>query len=577
MRITVLVFLLLHFALTPFAQEREPAFKMNSRLGRGINMGNAFEAPSEAEWGNPWKPEYFEIISELGFSHVRIPIRWEPANRSLATTPYTISPIFLERVKEVIDTALKNRLHVIINMHHHDALIADPQGQKERFLSQWEQISEYFRSYPDSLLFEILNEPNGNLTTGLWNQFLLDALGQIRKNNPTRTVLIGTAEWGGIGGLNSLKLPDDNNIIATVHYYNPFEFTHQGTDWSSSNMDIWLGTKWNDTEAERHSIVNDFKAVKTFSELNKVPVYVGEFGSYNKADMESREKWTTYLARYLDLEGYAWAYWEFSAGFGIYNPATKELSMPLVNALLHNTIPPPTQIEAQPIYTSNFETSYDGWNLYLQSTAAGSMSKADNKLSVKIIREGSESWHVQLVKLGIPLEKGKMYRMTFKASSTTNKPVSAYIGRNHEPWSAYSSYLSFITSTSEETFNLTFTMNEADDLDARIVFDLGMSAETVTISDIKLEVLSIVTSGIEKKPSNDNFLFYPNPVKHTLNIYNPENFANLEIINISGVKIMSINLHKGVNRIHVGNFAKGVYILKWDAGHATQTVKIMKE
>ena len=29
------------------------AFEMNQRLGRGINMGNAFEAPTETEWGNP--------------------------------------------------------------------------------------------------------------------------------------------------------------------------------------------------------------------------------------------------------------------------------------------------------------------------------------------------------------------------------------------------------------------------------------------------------------------------------------------------------------------------------------------
>ena len=37
-------------------QQREAAFELNTRLGRGINMGNAFEAPTETEWGNPWKP-----------------------------------------------------------------------------------------------------------------------------------------------------------------------------------------------------------------------------------------------------------------------------------------------------------------------------------------------------------------------------------------------------------------------------------------------------------------------------------------------------------------------------------------
>src|SRR5690606_14670209 len=52
----VLVVLLLFTgsALVLPAQNRLPAFEMNERLGRGINIGNTFEAPTETEWGNPW-------------------------------------------------------------------------------------------------------------------------------------------------------------------------------------------------------------------------------------------------------------------------------------------------------------------------------------------------------------------------------------------------------------------------------------------------------------------------------------------------------------------------------------------
>ena len=31
--------------------------ELNQKLGRGINMGNMFEAPSETEWGNPFKDD----------------------------------------------------------------------------------------------------------------------------------------------------------------------------------------------------------------------------------------------------------------------------------------------------------------------------------------------------------------------------------------------------------------------------------------------------------------------------------------------------------------------------------------
>jgi endoglucanase len=75
MKKTVLTLLTLFFVTYNYAQETTPAFEMNARLGRGINMGNAFEAPTETAWSNPWRPEYFGIMSELGFSHVRIPIQ----------------------------------------------------------------------------------------------------------------------------------------------------------------------------------------------------------------------------------------------------------------------------------------------------------------------------------------------------------------------------------------------------------------------------------------------------------------------------------------------------------------------
>ena len=87
-------------------------------------MGNCFEAPTENAWGNPWNPEYFKIMSELGFDHVRLPVRWETDERSIPTAPYTINPLFLERIQQVVDTALKYKLHIIVNMHHHDSLYA---------------------------------------------------------------------------------------------------------------------------------------------------------------------------------------------------------------------------------------------------------------------------------------------------------------------------------------------------------------------------------------------------------------------------------------------------------------------
>jgi endoglucanase len=294
----ILVLTFLFASLSALAQNRQPAFEMNARLGRGINMGNSFEAPTETEWGNQWKPEYFKIISQLGFKHVRLPVRWEPVERSLASAPYTLTPAFLDRIQQVVDTALKYNLHIIVNMHHHEALYENPSAQKERFLSQWSQIADRFKNYPDKLLFEVLNEPHGNITPEIWNEYFAAALVEIRKTNPNRIVLLGVADYGGLGSIGKLDLPEDEYIILSPHYYNPFNFTHQGAEWVDG-ADAWMGTKWNDTEVDRETIASEFSFAQQFSAANHIPIHVGEFGAYSKADIESRERWTTFLARWF--------------------------------------------------------------------------------------------------------------------------------------------------------------------------------------------------------------------------------------------------------------------------------------
>lgn len=295
------------------------ASEINKRLGRGINIGNTYEAMQS--WQSPFNPTDMKRIADLGFNHVRIPIRWERDDRSSSTVPYTIRADFLETIEDVVDEALKNKLHVIINMHHHDKLFDNPTVEKPRFISQWEQISDYFKSYPDSLLFEILNEPNNKLTPELWNDYSLEALSTIRKTNPERTVLLGTAEWGGVGGLNLLRIPNDEHIILTIHYYNPFQFTHQGASWSEGS-DAWLGTEWLDTEIEREAVADDFKIALKMATEKSIPIHIGEFGAYSMADMDSRVRWTRFLSRWFEEQGFSWAYWEWNSGFGIFDPKT---------------------------------------------------------------------------------------------------------------------------------------------------------------------------------------------------------------------------------------------------------------
>lgn len=558
-----------------FSQNRVPAFEMNERLGRGINMGNTFEAPSESEWGNPWKPEYFEIIADLGFNHVRLPVRWEPAARSMAAPPYTINPDFLGRIQEVVDKAIQHDLHIIVNMHHHDALFEDPAGQKERFISQWSQIAEYFKEYPDLLLFEVLNEPHGNVTPQLWNEFFSDALTEIRKTNPTRVVIMGVAEFGGLGGLSQLVVPDDEYIIVSPHYYNPFNFTHQGAEWVGPQADEWLGTEWLDTEADRETVATEFSYALQFSENNKVPIHVGEFGAYSTADIASRERWTTFLARWFEEQGMSWAYWEFSAGFGIYNPATKQLVTPLVNALQHNEMPEPTPIFAVPVYHSNFTSGNDGWTLSTQGGASGTASTSNGILNVALTTPGTEGWHIQLVKGGINLEKDKLYRVSFKAQAIADRSATFYVGKASDPWNAYSGYSGLSIGMTLSTYSYTFTMTSPSDPAARIVFDLGTSATGISVTDIKVDELRFVVTNVEESLAQ-KVQAYPNPVIDNLYSDVLSRFRKAVILDTKGSVLTEFTLTPSTEYLDLSDVPEGYYIVKLSGTPGQVHMRIVK-
>jgi endoglucanase len=316
-------------SITPFPS----AEVMNARIGSGVNLGNALDAEKyEGYWGVTLKAEYFKWIADSGFNSVRIPVRWSA--HALTEAPYTIDSIFMKRVVWAVDQALQNKLHVILDMHHYAEIMADPAAEKTRFLALWKQIAIRFADYPPDLMLEVLNEPNTKIDAETWNAYLALAIDTIRKVDSNRTLVVGTANWGGLSGLNQLRLPPDTNLIVTVHYYDPHAFTHQGADFESGSA-ASLGTKWRATPAERAQIDQDVMKIKNWSLENKRPIFLGEFGTYYKVDSLSRALYTEYLATQFTQSGFSWAIWNFSSDFGIMNDTTEKWRTYLTQALLH--------------------------------------------------------------------------------------------------------------------------------------------------------------------------------------------------------------------------------------------------
>ncbi|MCB2209801.1 glycoside hydrolase family 5 protein [bacterium] len=298
---------------------------------RGVNFGNALDAPAPGAWGVTLTRELVLAVRDAGFNAIRLPVRF-----SAHTGPapeYTLDPDFLATVDEVIGWVLDAGLTVLLDLHHFEALNQNPAAERDHFLSIWDQLARHYQSQPEQLYFELLNEPSGELDADTWNVLLRDALAVVRQSNPDRVVLVSTAAFAAVDALDQLSLPRDTRLAATFHYYEPFEFTHQGANWVSGSS-AWLGTTWDGTAEEEDAISSAFDQARAWSTAQNVPLVLGEFGAIEQADHDSRVRWTAAVARAAKRTGMAWFHWDLCTDFGIYDCDAGVWDPDLLSALL---------------------------------------------------------------------------------------------------------------------------------------------------------------------------------------------------------------------------------------------------
>jgi endoglucanase len=315
------------------------AAAMQKALGRGVNFGNMLEAPTEGAWGISVTDDFIDKAAAAGFTSVRLPVRW--SNHAGTQAPFTIDPAFMARVESIVDKLLAKNLAVVLNMHHYRQLDGDALDAGEakvadaivdvRFVMLWEQIASRFKDKGDRLVLELYNEPHGRMNGEPWNVLAARALGVVRKSNRDRVVVIGPTHWNSVGDLSQLELPNDVNLIVTVHDYNPFTFTHQGAEWVNPVLPLGVTCC---SAAQVADMTAPLDVAKTWAAAKRYPVYVGEFGAYSKADDASRITFNRTMRDAMESRGMSWAYWEFAAGFGVYDPAKLAFRQGLLDSLL---------------------------------------------------------------------------------------------------------------------------------------------------------------------------------------------------------------------------------------------------
>jgi len=217
---------------------------------RGFNLLGFFTV----EWSNDgFHEEDFQMISELGFNFVRLPIDYR-----IYTRPGDWS-VFLEPKLAQIDQAVawgqKYGIHVCINLHRapgycvnspstplpprQNISLWDNAEARQAFAAHWRMFAERYKTVPaEALSFNLVNEP-GNVSGETYAQAMQPAIQAVRQVSPQRVIISDAVDFGN--GRNDAILAQ--NVVVSPHFYNPFTLTHYNADWVDGS-DSWPVPVW---------------------------------------------------------------------------------------------------------------------------------------------------------------------------------------------------------------------------------------------------------------------------------------------------------------------------------------------
>ena len=287
------------------------------KLTRGINLSGPLEGAGEINYDS-WifKSEYYALLADEGFDHVRIPVNF--GNYIGEAPDYYIDTEFMRAVDVAVNNALEAGLAAVLDFHGWSGTLAsDFNGNKECFYRIWEQLSKRYQTYPEELMFELINEPNKPISNDQLNELQLETVKRIRKLNPTRTIALATNENNGTWNLWNTRVPaNDDNLIISIHNYDTMAFTHQGADWMGDGYD----KKIHLDDSIKASVKSHIEQCRYYEERTGRKVWISEWGVYQGiADKEDISRYADYFSGICKENKISYCYWEFCSGYGVYD------------------------------------------------------------------------------------------------------------------------------------------------------------------------------------------------------------------------------------------------------------------
>jgi len=132
------------------------------------------------------------------------------------------------------------------------------------------------------------------------------------------------------------------------------------------------------------------------------------------------------------------------------------------------------------------------WKFLLFEGGEGSAEIKDNTMIITTENMGTVDYSVQLVQPELPMLKGKKYRLTFDAWADESRDIVVCVSAPTAGWIRYLQDTTLTISQEQTTYTYEFDMNDKNDPNGRLEFNLGNrgSDATVYLTNVRVEEIS---------------------------------------------------------------------------------------